>query len=81
MSEGYERIRFRLLRSGDMCQEWPVVTAYANEGDIIIPDQPALPLPHDEDGSSEESHNCDAMGCGTEHVMMRLVLVEEVSHV
>ncbi len=48
------------------------VTVYKTETHIII-----TGIPEEEDETAEESrHNCDAMGCGQEHVLYRFKIVE-----
>ena len=71
MSSEHEQIKFRMMKSGDLSEEWPVVHAWINEYEIIFPEQEHMPLPSD-----EESHNCDAMGCGQMHVMLRFTREE-----
>ncbi len=49
------------------------VTVYKTETHIII-----TGIPEEEDETAEESrHNCDAMGCGQEHVLYRFKIVEK----
>lgn len=67
-------IHFRLLpklfyeeEGGEEVSKQPIGTAYSTEREIVIVGVP----PSDERLPEEEQHNCDAMGCGMEHVLYR----------
>lgn len=48
--------------------------AYTDGRQVIVPDQSALPLPCE---TVEGDHDCDANGCGWEHVLARFLLPRE----
>ncbi len=57
---------YRLLES---------VRVYEFEGTIVVTADPDEVYPGVDDEVDEHPHNCDAMGCGQEHVMLRARLV------
>jgi hypothetical protein len=44
----------------------PYAVYLSPSGEVVV-----LGVPRDKDGNEDESHNCDANGCGQDHVLWR----------